>query len=383
MRIFLLLLSCVCFNFLEAGPFLLVNQAQGRHLEIQHSATHSNLTNLKLTKKDHQELIKEPVKLIKKNLELMNEFVGSFNTEIDLKKVWAKLWDHPLMLFLECHDPDCSLNRTLYPKPRRLFEEKVLAEAIERATYHNHSCLSLTFFGSDSLFDTLVHLAQILEKMPNLNKLEINLVDSVYQEYIAYIKDNNLKAVSDLTFTQKNKQNWYNFWTIRFAVFSKTLELLSPNTSVSLRIYGKLGDLSEDIMDATVQSTTDLVIAGDLFDGGGGPEAIHDVYIDGAAVTDIGATLLMLRRGDWLEYIEFYIEKLAKLTMAETSRNEISNVTYSNKDDRLEKMNKRFECILSHFKQEEIAHDKSFDKVEGKKGNRKEFKKRKGRGIKK
>lgn len=93
---FILLFSCVCFNFLEAGPFLLVNQAKGRHLEIKHSATDSNLTNLKLTEKDHQKLIKEPVKFVKKNLDLINGIVGSsINTEIDLKKVWAKLQDHP------------------------------------------------------------------------------------------------------------------------------------------------------------------------------------------------------------------------------------------------------------------------------------------------
>lgn len=351
---FILLLSCVCFNFLKADHFLLVDQAKGRHLEIKHSATDYNLTNLKLPEKDHQELIKEPVRFIKKNSELMNGIVdSSINTEIDLKKVWAKLRDHPLMLFLECDDPDCPLNRTLNPRPRHLFEEQVLAEAIERATYHKDSCLHLTFFGSDSLFDTLVHLAQVVEKKPNINKLEINLVDSIYQEYIAYIKDNNLKAVGNLTFTQKDKQNWYNFWTIRFAVFSKILEQLSPNTSISLRIYGKLGDLSEDIMDGTVQSTSDLVVAGDLFDGGGGACAFHDFVIYGAAVTDKGATLLMLCRGNWEEYV---IEKLAKLTMATTSRNEISNVTYSNNDDWFVKMEKRLERIVSHFKNEEIAH---------------------------
>lgn len=346
---FLLLLSCVYFNLLEGSHPSLETLAKGRHLEIKHHATDSNLTDIKLTEKNRQELVKEPMRVFKKNLELMDGIIGSScNTEIDLQKVWAKLRNHPLMLFSECVDPDCPLNRTLNSKPRHLFEEKVLAEAVERATHRKDSSLHLTFFGSSFLLDSLVHLAQVLEKMPDINTLEINLVDSIYHEYITYIKENNLKEVLPLTFLSKDKQNWYNFLTIRFAVFSMILEQLAPNTSVTLRIYGKLGDLSEDLVDGTVKTTSDIVIAGDLFDDGGGAFALHDLIVYGAAVTDSGATLLCLGRSGEAGY---KILKLVKQTSADTSRKEIGKITYPKQADSFEKLGKRLESMSSQFKE--------------------------------
>lgn len=343
--------SLIFFNFIEGNIPTLETATKGRHLEIKHSLANSNLNHIKLNERNCQELIKNPAKLIKQNTEWNVALKSSLKTEIDFEKVLAKLQKEPYLLFLECVCPECPLTRTHNPKPRRLFEEKVLAEAVKRVSNQKDSSLHITFFGSSFLFDTLVHLAQILEKKPALQKLEIDLVDIVYSEYIAYIKENSLEKVASLTFPRMDKQNWYNLTTLRFAVFSSLLAQLAPKTLITLRVYGSLSNLSEDLVDGTVKATSDLVIAGDLFDPGGGAYAAHDFLVDGAKVTDIGAVLLKLSRCDenWIK--KYHIGTLVKQIPAETSRKIINNIIYTDKDSRFDKMEKRFKCLDSQFRE--------------------------------
>ncbi len=345
---FLLFAPCLYFSLLLGETSILKTTVKGRHVEIVYTGSNSKFQNISINEENRLNLINQPSNILEKNLELMKRIPGFIGaSKIDLDMIWGMLQNFPLMLFNECDDS--SLNRILNSKPRHLFEKKVLTEAIKSVNQRKDSNLHLTFFGSNYLFDSLAHLVQILDKKLPISILEIDLVDSIYSEYITFVKENNFKEISTLKFSNKNKEKWFNILTIRFAIFSAILKKLSPDTSITLRIYAGMEDISDDLLNGKINTTSNLVIAGDLFDEGGGTTALHDFAVHGAKITNKGAIMISLIRDedDWLK--KYNIIKVIKLTPAENSRDLIRRVTYSKNDDWFSKMSKRFECISTEF----------------------------------
>lgn len=327
---------------LSANEPILEVKAEGRHIEFRHSKENKKLQEIKLGGFLKNPLIQNPKQLVKKNLQAVKEVLEPTNRKLDIDKVWVGLKENPFMLFVECLDPDCPLNRVINPTPRTLFEQRVLKVVMD--TKKNDSKLHLTFFGSSYLFDSLVNLSQILQNTHDLKVLEIDLVDNLYSEYINYIQSHKMQNLNYLKLDPVARQNWFNILTIRFAVFASILEEIAPDTKISIRIMSNLNDISQDQISGNLTSTPDFLIAEDLFDPGGGLYAFHDFIVHGTRASNKGATLLILMRDDKMSNHPYQMMEFVKCMSAEQTREEFEKMTYNQNDDQLKRMGKRINC---------------------------------------
>lgn len=332
MKLIILFGLLLSIRTLGGAPLLEVKYLN-ESLEVKYFSNHPQIEQIDFAVCKQNPLIRDTKKQI-----ILNE---KWAVKLDGKnpKLLETSWDHlkknPLELFMECVDPGCELCRKKDPKPRGLFEEKVLKAALDK----QDDSLHVAFFGSAYLYDTLVHVSQILQRKPQLKALKIDLVDKLYAEYISDLRKLNQTQLDFLKFDNLEKQNWFNFLTLRFALFSTILQKIAPQTSITLHISTKL---------QAEGGNPDLIVGGDFAEPGEcGFISFHDVLTHGASVMNEGGMMLLLGRTE--DPPPYQIWSLKKLTSAEASRSALAGL--SPQKDKLATIEKRMDTVLlqKHF----------------------------------
>lgn len=329
--LFSLILS---FQTLFGEPLLEIHYLKDC-LEVSYTHQHPQIEGLNLkTLAQRNPFIQNPKDQISKN-ERWAHKINQTDREL-VRNTWSALKADPLVLFMECVDLECPLTRRRNPSPRHQFEQQVIKTALNKKGEELH----IAFFGSGYLFDSLVQVSQILQQKPGLKTLKIDLVDTLYAEYIQDLRQGNDAALEFIKYNNPEKENWFNFITLRFTLFSALLQHMAPQTKISLRISTHLHQEG---------GSPDLIVASDLFDGFGGLFAFQAFLVNGATVTNEGGTLLMLARSEE-SHKKYQIKCFSKLTSAEHSLETI--LALPREADWYKKASKQIETVIPQFKEE-------------------------------
>ena len=139
-----------------------------------------------------------------------------------------------------------------------------------------------------------------IEEISNSYNLEVDLVDIQYgrisREFkesssgtLGFVKTNSPTPCIDLPLSIHN---------LRFAIFHKLLKHLYPEARITLRVYRKLVDLSDDLHQGHTNSPCHMIIGGDIFDGytDCGDIVMAQLIVYGSLVLTPGGSILTLSR---------------------------------------------------------------------------------------